>query len=80
MLASMCIIWRGFCADFSQTPIHSWMERWEQVPGQPNCPMDELKSNGECARAHDVIKPLGMEFHEAALKFAEPRKRKRGRE
>lgn len=56
------------------------MERWEQVPGQPKCPMDKLKFNGErvCAHAHAVIKPLRMEFREAALKFAEPRKR-RGR-
>lgn len=59
---------------------YSFMERWEQVPGQPKCPMDKLKFNGErvCAHAHAVIKPLRMEFREAALKFAEPRKR-RGR-
>ncbi|KAK1130259.1 hypothetical protein K0M31_018398 [Melipona bicolor] len=78
MLASVCNnpaqVLRGF---FSNAAAYSFMERWEQVPGQPNCSMDELKSNGECARAHDVIKPLRMEFHEAALKFAEPRKRER---
>lgn len=78
MLASVCNnptqVLRGF---FSNEAAYSFMGRWEQVPGQPNCPMDELKSNGECARAHDVIKPLRMEFHEAALKFAEPRKRER---
>lgn len=31
------------------------------------------------ARAHAVIKPLRMEFHEAALKFAEPRRREKER-
>lgn len=30
-----------------------------------------------CARAHSVIKTLRMEFHEAALKFAEPRKKEK---
>lgn len=66
---------RGF---FSNAAAYSFMGRWEQVPGQPNCPMDGAEiQRGVCASAHDVIKPLRMEFHEAALKFAEPRKRER---